>query len=131
MSRELDLHVTRGTTLVSGKIFSVIESVPDDITYEELMGGITAGDYTLLPLTGKTYAGQVRDRAGASLRGSFTFSTTADMLVFSLAASVTATFPDDKQALFYNVLETTTATGVVKEIVRGKIFVRRSETEGV
>lgn len=130
MSREMNLVVKRGTTLKSGKIFSLNESIPADITYADLMAGIADGTYTKKSLTGKTYKGQVRDRAGATMRGELSFDTAGDVLTFSLPAATTLAWPTNIDTLFYDVLETTTATGVVLTKVYGKIKVEPTITIG-
>lgn len=129
MSTEMNLRVSRGETLISGKIFKINEPLPEGITYTELMAGIQAGTYTRESLVGRTYVGQIRARAGATLYGNLSFTVTDNVLAFSVAASVTANFPTDEDTLFYDVFETITATGVVNKRVHGKIFVEKSITQ--
>lgn len=124
----MDLHVVRGTTLKSGKIYSINESVPSGITLEELTAGIADGTYTKKSLTGKTYQGEVRERAGAALRGTLVFDTTGDVLTFKLSAVTTKTWPKEVTTMFYNVLEITTATGEVEQKIAGKIHIEQSVT---
>lgn len=128
MIKQLNLSVTRGCTLASGKLIEVSEVVPANITYAQLLAGITAGTYTKKSLSGKTFKGQVRDRANAHLRGDLVFDTTNDELSFSLAAEFTAEWPNESNTYFYDVLETTTATGLVRKRVEGKITVSPSIT---
>lgn len=129
MSTEMNLRVSRGETLISGKIFKINEVLPEGITYEELLAGIQAGTYTRESLVGRTYAGQVRARAGAAVRGNLSFTVVDNVLAFSLAASITKDFPDDEDVLFYDVMETITATGEVRKRVHGKIFVDKTITQ--
>lgn len=123
MSRELNLSVTVGCTLQSGKIFSIEESIPVGTTYDELMQGIDLGIYTKKSLVGKTYQGQVRDRANAHLRGELICTVANDELVLSLSAITTGTWDNEASTFFYDVFETDTNTGVVIKAIYGKIEV--------
>ncbi len=129
MAHEMNLIVTRGTTLKSGKVFSVEETLPSGITYEELMAGIVSEIYHVKPLTGKTYSGQVRDRANALMRGELVFDTTDNQLSFTVPAEVTKTWPNEDVTYFYDAHETVTLTGEVTRVMYGKIFVKASITK--
>lgn len=128
MSRSIDLTVKRGCTLRSGEIFSTNEVVPKNITYTQLLTGITLGTYTLKSLEDKTYAGQVRDRAGGTLRADLVFEVVDDKMSFSVPAEITATWPNDITAMFYDVFETDTVTGVVREAAKGKVILEPAIT---
>jgi hypothetical protein len=129
MSNEMNLSVKRGCTLKSGKIFSVNETVPVNITYAQLMEGITEGTYTLVSLSGKTFSGQVRERPNTAVLANLVFNTTGDYLTFLVPAAVTETWSNKGTTLFYDVFETTTATGEVREVAYGKITVNSAITE--
>ena len=131
MTQKLDLTVKRGCTLQSGKLISVNESVPKNITYTQLLEGIENDTYSLKSLANKTYEGQVRDRANATLRGQLVFNKTDDMLSFSLPASVTETWENKADTFYYDVIETDTVTGEVVSRAEGKIFVIPSVTKEV
>lgn len=129
MKQQMNLSVKRGCTLESGKIFSVNETVPSNITYAQLMAGIEEGTYTLKSLTGKTYEGQVRERPNTPVLGNLVFDTTDDFLTFSLSAAITGTWPNNATTLFYDVFETDTTTGKVREVVYGNIQVNAAITK--
>lgn len=129
MKQEMNLSVKRGCTLKSGKLFSINESVPSNITYAQLMAGIAAGTYTLKSLAGKSYAGQVRERPNTAVLGELSFNTSGNYLTFTLPASVTASWPNNATTLFYDVLETDTATGHVREVAYGNIEVNAAITK--
>ena len=131
MTQKLDLTVKRGCTLQSGKLISVNEPVPKNITYAQLLAGIADDTYTLKSLADKTYSGQVRDRANATLRGQLVFDTTDDMLSFSLPASVTETWENKADTFYYDVIETDTVTNQVVSRVEGKISVVPTVTKEV
>lgn len=130
MAKQIDITVTRGCTLKSGKIFSVVESLPVGITYTELLAGIDIGTYTKKSLVGKTYAGQIRDRANAKHRGDLVFDTTNDELEFTLDAADTELWENEAATFFYDVFETDTASGEVLPIIKGKILVEPAITLG-
>lgn len=129
MRQEMNLTVKRGCTLESGKIFSINETVPANITYAQLMEGIENDDYTLVSLAGKTFQGQVRERPNTSVVGNLVFTVTDDMLTFTVPATVTAEWPNTGVTFFYDVFETTIATGVVREVAFGKINVMAAITK--
>jgi hypothetical protein len=128
MSREVDLTVERGCTLKSGSIFSVNEVVPKNITYAQLMAGITAGTYTKKSLANKTYAGQVRNRADGTLITNLVITVANNEMSYSIPASVTKTWPNKADTLFYDVHETDSTDGSVIPKVKGKISVMPSIT---
>lgn len=124
----MNITVKHGCGLQSGKIFSVNESVPRHVTYAQLMEGIADGTYTVKSLAGKTYAGQVRDAPNGTLLGELQFEIENNMLSFSLPSSVTVGWPNEPNTYFYDVQETTTATGNVLSKIEGNITVRPSIT---
>lgn len=128
MSRQLDITVTRGTTLKSGEIFSVEEPLPAGITYAALLEGIDAGDFTLKSLASMDYTGQIRDRANATWRAELVFSKTGDKLSFSVPANTTAQWPNESAVYKYDVIGTNNDTGVVSRVVWGNIIVEPSIT---
>lgn len=128
MIRPIDITVKRGCTLQSGEIFSTNEVVPKNITYAQLLAGITAGTYTIKSLANKTFAGQVRDRAGGTLRADLVIEVVDDKMSFSVPADITVLWPTDVNAMFYDVFETDTVTGVVREAVKGKILIEPAIT---
>lgn len=123
MAKQLNLSVTRGETLQSGKIFTVIEPLPLNITYKELMEGIEDGTYTLESLMDHTFTGEIRNRANATLRGTLVCTVEDDQLSFSLASTVTKTWPNEATTFKYDLFSTNTITGVVKKVVYGNIDV--------
>jgi hypothetical protein len=129
MKQQMNLSVKRGCTLESGKIFSVNESVPSNITYAQLMAGIEEGTYTLKSLAGKIYEGQVRERPNTPVLANLVFDTTEDFLTFSIPAAVTGTWPNDATTVFYDVFETDTNTGKVREVVYGNIQINAAITK--
>lgn len=131
MTRQIDITVTRGCTLKSGKIFSVEETLPVGITYAELVLGITNGTYTKKSLAGKSYSGQIRERANAKHYGDLEFTVVDDELQFSLDASVTALWENEATTLFYDVFETDIASGEILPIIKGKILVEPAITLGI
>lgn len=131
MSRQLNLLVTRGCTLKSGEIFSVNESVPSNITYEQLEQGITNGTYTLRPLSGKEYTGQIRERANTGVLADLVFTVAENRMTFSVPASVTKTWENVDATFFYDVFETDISTGEVAVAVHGKIAVSAAITQEI
>lgn len=129
MARVMDLRVKHGCTLQSGKIFAVNEVVPANITYEQLMAGIDDDIYTLVSLTGKTYRGQIRDRAGATLRADLVPLVENDILSFSVPASVVVTWPNESNTFFYDLFETDTVSGIVTLKAEGKVELIPSITQ--
>lgn len=131
MTRAIDIYVKRGCTLQSGDMFAVNEIVPKNITYAQLLDGIVLGTYTLKSLENKTYVGQVRDRANGLFRADLVFEVIDDKMRFSVPADETATWPNESNTFFYDVLETDSITGVVREAAKGKIIVEPSITSTV
>jgi len=123
MPKPIHIEVTRGTTLQSGEYFSVNEAVPDNITYAQLLAGITLGTYTLKSLVGKTFKGQVRDRANATLQADLVFSVTDNKMKFSVPFSITNTWPNKAVTFFYDVIETDTGASTSRIAAEGTIGV--------
>lgn len=123
MPKPIHIEVKRGTTLQSGEYFSVNEVVPDGITYAQLLAGIANNTYTLRSLVNKTFKGQIRDRANASLKADLVFTVADNKMKFSVPASVTETWPNTAATFFYDALETDTVTGLVKVVAEGTIGV--------
>lgn len=128
MIKPITLKVIRGTSLTSGEYFSVNESVPNNITYAQLLAGIDLGTYTLKSLANKSYKGQVRDRANASLKAELIFTVANDRMKFSIPASVTKDWPNEAVTYFYDVFETDTVTGNIKAVAHGNIQVQPAIT---
>lgn len=128
MPKPIHIEITRGTTLQSGEYFSVNEAVPENITYAQLLAGISLGTYTLKSLVGKTFKGQVRDMANAVLRADLVFSVTDNKMKFSIPYSVTSTWPNKPATFFYDVVETDISLNTSRICAQGSIGVLPSIT---
>lgn len=131
MSREINFNLKRGCTLKSGEIFSINQTLPANITAEQLQTGIQNGIYTLKPLANKTYTGQVRERANSAVVAQLVFSVVNDKMTFSIPASITKVWPNKNDVYFYDVFETDAITGEVREVVNGKITLVQAITKEV
>lgn len=129
MSREINFKLKRGCTLKSGEIFSVNEVIPVNITADQLQAGIENGTYTLRSLNNKIFKGQVRERANSAVIADIVFNTVNNKMTFTVPASVTKTWPNKNDTFFYDVFETDTSTGEVREVVYGKIVLVQAITK--
>lgn len=129
MNNQMNIEVHWGSTLQSGKMFTTNEPLPPGISYQELMDGIADGTYSLKSLAGKTFKGQIRERANAVLKAELVISTDANMLSFSVPASIIKTWPNEKLTYYYDLYETETSTGIVKLRAQGQVNIKPAMTK--
>lgn len=123
------ITATRGDTIFSPTWFILVEDLPPNVTYQEIVTGIANGTYTPVDLTAYEIKGQVRATPQGTVVLDLPLVVTDDYkLSFTIPAEITAAFTNENQSYGYDIQFKTIADGTVKTWIAGKLTITTDYT---